>query len=92
MKLRGRDMVVNLSPTFRPFHVMGFSPKSLRNTLVQAGFQIHTMLKPKRNNLIPEGKSIKRKVELASLRFVTLAGRTLGMGDGLECWAMRPRA
>jgi len=91
MRLLGKDWVVNLSPTFPPYHVMGFSPASLRNILKRAGFQIHTMLKPKRNDLIPKGRSLKRKLELSSLRFITLVGRAIGLGDGLECWAMKPR-
>lgn len=32
-KLRGRDWVVNLSPSFPPYHTFGFSPRSLRALL-----------------------------------------------------------
>ena len=92
MKLQGRDWVVNLSPTFPPYHVVGFSALSLRNTLLRAGLQIHTMYRPKRNEILPKGDTIRRRVELLSLRCVTHIGRLIGMGDGIECWAIKPKA
>jgi SAM-dependent methyltransferase len=36
MRLRGRDWVVNLAPTFTPFHVFGFSQRSLTGMLSRA--------------------------------------------------------
>jgi hypothetical protein len=36
MRLRGRPWAVNLSPTFPPFHVVGFCPSSLRRLLRRA--------------------------------------------------------
>src|SRR4029453_19123192 len=38
-KMRGRDWVVNLAPTFSPYHVFGFSPKTLRSLLSKHGLR-----------------------------------------------------
>ncbi len=38
-RLRGRDWAVNLSPTFPPFHVVGFCPESLKRALQTAGLR-----------------------------------------------------
>ncbi len=44
MRLRGRDWALNLSPTFAPFHVVGFCPKSLRYALGDArGLEVVAM-------------------------------------------------
>ncbi len=37
-RLRGRQWTANLSPTFPPFHVVGFSPPTLRVAFSRAGF------------------------------------------------------
>ena len=38
-KARGRRWCVNLAPTFSPFHVFGFSPRSLRKLLAKHGLE-----------------------------------------------------
>ena len=47
MRARGRNWAINLSPTFPPFHVVGFSPASLRKALNSVGFDIHSLEVPK---------------------------------------------
>lgn len=89
MRARGRDWAVNLSPTFSPFHVVGFSPTSLRNALASAGFGVHTMTVPKWNNALPEGKTTTQKIERAAMGVVQSVGKVLRMGDGITCWAVR---
>jgi SAM-dependent methyltransferase len=89
MRARGRDWAINLSPTFSPFHVVGFSPTSLRNALNSVGFSIHTLNVPKWNNALPEGKTTGQKIERFAMGFVQSVGRVIGMGDGISCWAIR---
>jgi hypothetical protein len=38
-RLRGRDWVVNADPTFSPYHVFGFSPRSLKALLSKHGLK-----------------------------------------------------
>lgn len=89
MRARGRNWAINLSPTFSPFHVVGFSPTSLRNTLASIGFDIHTLDVPKWNNALPQGTTIGQRIERLGLGIVQSLGKLVGMGDGITCWAVR---
>lgn len=89
MRLRGRDWCVNLSPTFSPFHVVGFSPNSLRKLLVSSGFRIHRLDVVKWNNAFPQTKNLVEAIEKFSLEVVQYVGAVIGMGDGIVCWAIR---
>lgn len=40
LRLSGRDWTLSLSPTFPPFHVVGFSPRSLRLALERAELEV----------------------------------------------------
>lgn len=89
MRARGRDWSVNLSPTFPPFHVVGFDPASLRRALASAGFRIHAMSVVKWSNDLPPARSLGQRVERAAMSLVQKVGRRIGMGDGIVCWAVR---
>lgn len=89
MRARGRNWAINLSPTFPPFHVVGFSPTSLRKTLASAGFEIHTLDVPKWRNDLPPAATIGQKIERLGLSVVQSVGELVGMGDGITCWAVR---
>lgn len=89
MRARGRNWAVNLSPTFSPFHVIGFSPTSLRNTLTSLGFEIHTLDVPKWRNALPPAATMAQKIERRGLSVVQSLGGLVGMGDGITCWAVR---
>ena len=89
MRAQGKDAVVNLSPTFSPFHVVGFSPASLRRALSAAGFRVHTLETPKWNNALPEGGSLLKRIERFVFGTAQTIGARIGMGDGVACWAVR---
>lgn len=89
MRTRGRDWVVNLSPTFSPFHVVGFSPATLKRALDASGFKIHKLEALKWNNALPHGRNIQEKIERFAFGVVQSVGKHIGMGDGIVCWAIR---
>lgn len=89
VRARGRDWSTNLSPTFSPFHVVGFSPASLRRLLKSVGFRVETLSVPKWSNDLPQGKKISQKIERSALSIVQTIGERIGMGDGITCWAIR---
>lgn len=89
MRARGRDWSINLSPTLSPFHVVGFSPASLRQTLESVGFRIHKLVVQKWNNDLPAGKNATQKLERSVMSIVQSVGAYIGMGDGITCWAIR---
>jgi 2-polyprenyl-3-methyl-5-hydroxy-6-metoxy-1,4-benzoquinol methylase len=89
MKVRGRDWVVNLSPTFSPYHVVGWSRRSLTSALTMAGFQILAPPRHTRNKVLPRERGTVRRLELLGVRLSGHIGEILGMGDNVECWARR---
>jgi 2-polyprenyl-3-methyl-5-hydroxy-6-metoxy-1,4-benzoquinol methylase len=89
MRLRGRDWAINLSPTFPPFHVVGFSPASLKHALAGAGLDVYRMQSVKYSNALKSGEKVARKLEQAMMGAVQAVGARIGMGDGIVCWAIR---
>ncbi|MCM3905818.1 MAG: class I SAM-dependent methyltransferase [Pyrinomonadaceae bacterium] len=88
-KVRGRDWVVNLAPTFPPFHVFGFTPRSLRALLAKHGF------KPKRwrvyhgQSLVPAHGGLVGLLEQQAARAVTALGSVRNLGAYIETWAIK---
>ncbi len=89
VRARGKDWVVNLSPTFAPFHVLGFSPTSLRTTLDRAGFSVLRLNTWKWNNLVPPGRTFLGRAERSAFGVLQSIGARMGLGDGISCWARR---
>lgn len=90
-RLRGRDWAINLSPSFSPFHVVGFCPRSLRRVLASAGFEIVELVLYKTDSCqATPGQGFAGRLEDAAARVVLSLGQALGMGAGIMCWARRP--
>ena len=87
MRIRGRDWCVNLSPTFSPFHVVGFTPGSLRRALLTTGFEVVRLTTPRWGNALPRPRSVAQFVEHRGLSAASWLGAKLGLGDGICCWA-----
>jgi SAM-dependent methyltransferase len=92
MRLRGRRWAVNLSPTFPPFHVVGFCPRSLRRLLQRARLEVVEMVTPRWQNELPRGRGGWAGLESAGVGAALTLGAALGMGSGLLCWARKPAA
>jgi SAM-dependent methyltransferase len=90
MRLRGRNWAVNLSPTFPPFHVVGFCPTSLRRAVVSAGMDVVALDVIRWPASLPERPGFWSSLETSGSRMVNALGRLLGDGDGLHCWGRRP--
>jgi 2-polyprenyl-3-methyl-5-hydroxy-6-metoxy-1,4-benzoquinol methylase len=88
--LTGKRTVLNLSPTFSPFHVYGFSQKALATLLTKHGFTIEertVWASPK----VPSGKGVKDKTAaLAMTQINRLANRT-GTASNQYVWARLKR-
>lgn len=89
MKARRRQWVINMSPTFAPYHVVGFSPFSLRLALEKAGLRIHTLELPRWLNPVRKNSGLAKKTEYYVFETVQRLGSAVGMGDGIVCWAIR---
>lgn len=90
MRLRGRRWAVNLSPTFPPYHVVGFCPHSLRWLLSDLGFEIVEMQTHRWCNALPKRDSLFGRVESAAAEVVLSAGAWVGSGAGITAWVRKP--
>lgn len=45
-RLKKRDWVVNLAPTFEPYHVFGYTPRSVRRLVERVGFEVLRLKTP----------------------------------------------
>ncbi|MDQ1522176.1 MAG: hypothetical protein QOE47_100 [Pyrinomonadaceae bacterium] len=90
MKAQGRDWVVTLAPTFSPYHVQGFNPRSLRRLIARVGFEIESF---KMHGTVwrPTGEQTMRKrVEYRGAQLVNWVGRRVGAGIYLYVAARKP--
>jgi SAM-dependent methyltransferase len=89
MRVRGRDWAVNLSPTFPPFHVVGFCPTSLRRLLARTGFTVLEMKVVDWPVDLPTEDGVGNGLEARAARWIGALGARLGMGMGILCWARK---
>jgi SAM-dependent methyltransferase len=89
VRLQGRNWAVNLSPTFPPFHVVGFCPVSLRHLLDRIGLEVLSLELHRWNNALPMAKDFRSSLERRGLDAVLSLGKMVGMGAGITCWAIR---
>jgi hypothetical protein len=92
MRARGRDWAVNLSPTFPPFHVVGFCPRSLRAVLEATGFEVVELDTHRWQNELARRPGVWPAVEHLGLGATLTLGAWTGMGAGITCWARRTSA
>jgi len=88
-RLRGRDWVVNLSPTFPPYHVFGFSPRSLRKLLAVTGFRL-IRLKTYATPAVIQTHDSPVPLALRALVKGTLhLSAKFGSGTYMDAWAIK---
>jgi ubiquinone/menaquinone biosynthesis C-methylase UbiE len=89
MRFQGRDWVVVMAPTFSPYHVQGFNPKSLRKILEKNDFSLREI------EMCGEvwqqtGKlSLKKKIENTMAHYINLIDKTLGGGLYMSVWCQK---
>lgn len=88
-RFRKRDWVVNLAPTFSPFHTFGFGPRSLRALLHKHRLQPVDWRIYGGSSLLPDAGSATGKIEALASDFVTWLSRFGEHGTYIETWARR---
>lgn len=89
-RLRGRDWVTNLSPTFPPFHVVGFCPRSLHRLLAATGLEPVSLEQYRTQSCYEtSGHGLRARLEALGMEVTLSAGHFAGMGAGLTCWARK---
>jgi len=90
MRAQGRNWVVNLAPTFRPFHVQGFNPNSLKRLLVRVGFEIDKMEICGEMWPFTGRQSLRKRLEYCVARLVNWVGNRGRIGSYMSVWAKKP--
>jgi SAM-dependent methyltransferase len=91
-RLRGRDWVVNLSPTFPPYHVFGFTPGSVACMLRVAGLQVLRVQTYATPEIIDCGHTPVPPRLRPLCHFLLHVGARFGAGSYVDAWAMKPPA
>lgn len=88
-RLRGRDWTVNLAPTFSPFHIFGFSPRSLRKLLQKYSLEPTLWKVYGGSSLVPSNGSLAGTLERLSSMAVTSISNIGEMGTYIQTWAVK---
>lgn len=88
-RLRIRNWNINLSPTWPPFHVFGFSPKSLRMMLAKHGFETARLRCYGYESFVPRSASLIGELERRAADVITSLSNYGNMGSFIDCWAIR---
>ena len=90
MRMLGRDWVVNLAPTFPPYHVQGFNPSSLRRVVRNAGFQVDEFNVFGKVLPLTGEPSLRKSIEHSAAQLVNWTGNQMGAGIYMDVWLRKP--
>jgi SAM-dependent methyltransferase len=88
-RLRGRDWVVNLAPTFDPYHLFGFSPRALRALLAKHGLRPVDWRVYGGTSMVPARGGLAGRLEQLAARAVTAVSNRGELGTYIETWAVK---
>ena len=88
-KLRRRGWSVNLAPTFEPFHVFGFSPRSLGALLSKHGLEIRVRHVYAGRAVLPRKPGVFGALEHLMAHAVTAVSNVGSLGTYVEVWAVK---
>lgn len=88
-KLRRRDWVVNTAPTFSPFHLFGFGPRSLRALLAKHGLEPRNWRIYGGRAMVPAHGGVIGAMERVAAHAVTALSNMGSLGTYIETWAIK---
>lgn len=88
-RLCGRDWVVNVAPTFSPYHVFGFSPRSLRALLAKHGLKPQLWRVYPGRAMVPSRSGPLGMIEGLAAHAVTAVSKLNEWGTYIETWAVK---
>jgi SAM-dependent methyltransferase len=87
-RARGNQSVLNLSPTWPPYHVFGFNPRSLRALFAKHGFEIEN-LEIWAAPTVPAKKPLKDRAVAFVGTQINRVANLLKMSNNMSGWARR---
>lgn len=88
-RLVGKSSVYNLSPSWPPFHVFGFSPKTLKLLLDKFGFDLLELHCHTGNTAVPPTPGLGGRSTAWVGTQVTRLGNVCGLATNMDAWARR---
>jgi 2-polyprenyl-3-methyl-5-hydroxy-6-metoxy-1,4-benzoquinol methylase len=90
MRILRRDWVVNLAPTFPPYHVQGFNPSSLRRLFQDVGFQIDELNIFGKILPLTGEPPLRKIIEHRAAQLINWTGNRLAAGIYMDVWLRKP--
>jgi SAM-dependent methyltransferase len=88
-RLHGKNATVNLSPTFAPYHVFGFSPGPLKRLLGNHGLQPIRWRVYRGKTSLPRRSGVVGFMESSAVEVVNLVSGVGQLGSFIETWAQK---
>ncbi len=88
-RLRRKNATVNLSPTFAPYHVFGFSPDSLKRLLRKHALQPIRWRVNRGKTGLPRRGGVVAVMESSAVEVVNLVSSVGQLGSFIETWAQK---
>jgi len=88
-KLRWRNWVVNTAPTFSPFHLFGFGPRSLRALLAKHALEPVDWRVYGGRAMVPNRRGVIGAAEQLAAHAVTAISNMGSLGTYIETWAVK---
>jgi len=88
-RLRGRDWVVNLSPTFPPYHVFGFTPRAIRSLAEVSGFKVVRLKTYAAGAVIETRESPVPPLFRPVIKWLLGVSERIGGGTYMDVWAIK---
>ena len=88
-KLQRKKWVINLCPTWNLYHILGFSPRSLKYLLEQQGFEIEEIVVYPGSLVVPKHNSIWGKIESLGIDTVEKIANLSGKSPYMYAWARK---
>ncbi|MFN2512113.1 MAG: class I SAM-dependent methyltransferase [Pyrinomonadaceae bacterium] len=90
LRAQRRDWVVNLAPTFPPYHVQGFNPGSLQRIVKRVGFQLEELKIYGKVWPMTGEASLRKRMEFRAGQLINWLGNRCGAGIYMYVWAKKP--
>lgn len=89
-RAQGRDWVVNLAPTFAPYHVQGFNRVSVLRLLQRVGFEVEALNMYGHVSPMTGETSLRKRIEHRAGQLVNWLGNQAGHGVYMSVWTKKP--
>jgi len=87
-RIRGNRGVVNLSPTFPPYHVYGFNPTALSRLLLRHGFTLEQLV-VRCSPRVPHDGTLRDRARALAGSVAIRVGNATGTAPNMMGWARR---